>query len=108
MSLKTEIAELKVRLEKLEKLRATAAEPDTNAEPWYNWDAAPDWATHAAVDSTGEANGYGSPKAIAEADFTGGWSFNWDQIPNKNFRANGCPWDKSLRLRPGKEATSEA
>jgi hypothetical protein len=31
------------------------------------------------------------------------WSPKWIKIHKKDFRLNGCPWDKSLRPRPGKE-----
>jgi hypothetical protein len=74
----------------------------TDDEPWYNWSNAPRDAFAAAVDS----EGYAHWCCFIAKD--GRWCAIWRIIPSGDFSINGCPWHKSLRQRPGKEATSEA
>jgi hypothetical protein len=79
-----------------------AKKPDsTTYEPWYNWPAAPEWTTHAAVDADGDAYWYGPLFSGREV-----WSTRYSEIDKKDFNLNGCPWDKSLRTRPGKESNA--
>jgi hypothetical protein len=79
-----------------EKMPVKKPAPDYR-EPWYNWSKAPDGAFLALVDRNHV------PHWCCFIAKEGDWRVLWRRIPDSDFFINGCPWDKSLRQRPGKE-----
>jgi hypothetical protein len=95
MNVENELSSLKARLEALEVAAKMKTTPD---EPWYNWNNAPEGATHAAVDKYGYGNWYG---ILTKHESV--WCQLHIQMNRGDYLLNGCPWDKSLRQRPSKE-----